>query len=176
MDSAIRLRISYKGVNLDLFASLLPNIIDKKFVITFRLIAHLRTNPCGHPKRPVFELVIQTLKSALDRLDRRSRPILHSDQGWQYKMLPYRKMISKYGLTQSMSRKGNCFDNAAIESFFGTLKAEFFRLTEFDSIEQLDAGVHDYIRYYNHERIKLKLNGLSPVDSRSQFATQSASL
>ena len=91
-------------------------------------------------------------------------------------MLPYRKMISKYGLTQSMSRKGNCFDNAAIESFFGTLKAEFFRLTEFDSIEQLDAGVHDYIRYYNHERIKLKLNGLSPVGYRSQFATQSAIL
>ena len=88
-------------------------------------------------------------------------------------MLPYRKMISKYGLTQSMSRKGNCFDNAAIESFFGTLKGEFFRLTEFDSIEQLDAGVHDYIHYYNHERIKLKLNGLSPVDYRSQFATQS---
>ncbi|MBY0475815.1 MAG: IS3 family transposase [Nitrosomonas sp.] len=69
-------------------------------------------------------------------------------------MLPYRKMISKYGLTQSMSRKGNCFDIAAIESFFGTLKAEFFRLTEFDSIEQLDAGVHDYIRYYNHEADK----------------------
>lgn len=118
---------------------------------------------CHTSKRPVFELVIQTLKSALDRLDRRSRPILHSDQGWQYKMLPYRKMISKYGLTQSMSRKGNCFDNAAIESFFGTLKAEFFCLTEFDSIEQLDAEVHDYIRYYSHERIKLKLNGLSPV-------------
>lgn len=74
---------------------------------------------CHTSKRPVFELVIETLKNALDRLDRRSRPILHSDQGWQYKMLPYRKMISKCGLTQSMSRKGNCFDNAAIESFFG---------------------------------------------------------
>ncbi len=131
---------------------------------------------CHTSKRPVFELVIQTLKSALETLDRGSRPILHSDQGWQYKMLPYRKMISQYGLTQSMSRKGNCFDNAAIESFFGTLKAEFFHLTEFDSIEQLDAEVHDYIRYYNHERIKLKLNGLSPVDYRSQFATQSAIL
>ena len=89
-------------------------------------------------------------------------------------MLPYRKMISKYGLTQSMSRKGNCFDNAAVESFFGTLKAEFFHLTEFDSIEQLDAEMHDYIHYYNHERIKLKLNGLSQVDYPSQFATKSA--
>src|SRR5665648_477868 len=54
---------------------------------------------CHTSKRPVFELVIQTLKSAFDRLDKRSRPILHSDQGWQYKMRPYRKMISKYGLT-----------------------------------------------------------------------------
>ena len=91
-------------------------------------------------------------------------------------MLPYRKMIAQYGITQSMSWKSDCFDNTAIESFFGTLKGEFFRLTEFDSIEQLDAGVHDYIHYYNHERIKLKLNGLSPVDYRSQFATQSAIL
>ncbi len=67
-----------------------------------------------------------------------------------------------------MSRKGNCFDNAAIESFFGTLKAEYFHLERPDSIDTLEAGVHDYAYYYNHERIKLRLQGLSPVDYRSR--------
>jgi putative transposase len=81
-------------------------------------------------------------------------------------MGPYRAMLARYGLTQSMSRKGNCFDNAAMESFFGTLKAEFFHLAKIDDITQLEAGVHDYIRYYNHERIKLGLQGLSPVTYR----------
>ena len=75
-------------------------------------------------------------------------------------------MLTRYGITQSMSRKGDCYDNAAIESFFGTLKAEFFHLTRFDSVAQLEAGVHDYIGYYNHERIKLGLQGLSPVEYR----------
>lgn len=65
-----------------------------------------------------------------------------------------------------MSRKGNCFDNAAIESFFGTLKAEYVHLAAPDSLDALEAGVHDYVHYYNHERIKLKLQGLSPVQYR----------
>ncbi len=72
------------------------------------------------------------------------------------------------GLTQSMSRKGNCLDNAAMESFFGTLKAEFFHLNRFESIEPLQAGIRQHICYYNHHRIKLKLKGLSPVQYRAQ--------
>ena len=67
-----------------------------------------------------------------------------------------------------MSRKGNCLDNAAMESFFGTLKSEFFYLNRFDSLEQLQAGIRQYIHYYNHHRIKLKLKGLSPVQYRTQ--------
>ena len=81
-------------------------------------------------------------------------------------MLPYREMLVNNGVKQSMSRKGNCFDNAVIESFFGTLKVEYFHLAEIDSLDALEAGVHDYIHYYNHERIKLGLQGLSPVDYR----------
>ncbi|WP_043288344.1 IS3 family transposase, partial [Pseudomonas taiwanensis] len=69
---------------------------------------------------------------------------------------------------QSMSRKGNCLDNAAMESFFGTLKSEFFYLKRFESVEQLKAGLEEYIHYYNHDRIRLKLNGLSPVSYRTQ--------
>ncbi len=119
-------------------------------------------------RRPVFELVSCTIKAALPRFA--TGLILHSDQGWQYKMQPYRAMLARYGVTQSMSRKGNCFDNAAIESFFGTLKAEFFHLAKFDNLAQLEVGVRDYIRYYNHERIKLGLQGLSPIEFRLRNA------
>jgi putative transposase len=83
---------------------------------------------------------------------------------------PYRAMLAHRGVTQSMSRKGNCLDTAVIESFFGTLNAEFFHLAEFDSVAQLEAGVHDYIRYYNYERIKRGLQGLSPVEYRLRNA------
>lgn len=117
-------------------------------------------------RRPVFELVSGTIRAALSRSEGDMKLTVHSDQGWHYKMQPYRAMLVQRGVTQSMSRKGNCFDNAAIESFFGTLKAEYFHLATLDGLESLEAGVHDYIRYYNHERIKLGLQGLSPVEYR----------
>ncbi|MEM5300280.1 IS3 family transposase, partial [Burkholderia sp. JPY481] len=63
----------------------------------------------------------------------------------------------------------NCYDNAAMESFFGTLKAEFFYLNKFDNLDELEVGIKDYIRYYHHDRIKLKLQGMSPVKYRTQF-------
>ena len=117
-------------------------------------------------RRPVFELVSSTLRAALSRTACTAQLIVHSDQGWHYKMQPYRAMLAQRGVKQSMSRKGNCFDNAAMESFFGTLKAEYFHLAAPSSIDALEAGVHDYVKYYNHERIKLRLNGLSPVQYR----------
>lgn len=119
-------------------------------------------------RRPCFELVSGMVKKAISRLGGSDRPLLHSDQGWQYQMAAYRQTLVTHGLQQSMSRKGNCLDNAAMESFFGTLKSEFFRLNRFASIEQLQAGLRNYIHYYNHERIRLKLHGLSPVQFRTQ--------
>lgn len=119
-------------------------------------------------RRPMFKLVGDMLKKALARLSPSEQPILHSDQGWQYQQTQYRRMLADRSVTQSMSRKGNCLDNAAMESFFGTLKAEFFHLNRFESIDQLQAGIRQYIRYYNHDRIKLKLKGLSPVQYRAQ--------
>lgn len=117
-------------------------------------------------RRPVFELVSGTLEAALSRTRCTRQLIVHSDQGWHYKMLPYRAMLARREVKQRMSRKGNCFDNASIESFFGTLKAEYFHLAAPSSIDALEAGVHDYVHYYNHERIKLGLQGLSPVAYR----------
>lgn len=119
-------------------------------------------------RRPDFALVSTMLQQALSRLSGPDKPLLHSDQGWHYRMPAYRRQLAQQGLTQSMSRKGNCLDNAAMESFFGTLKSEFFYLEQFDSVEQLQQGLHRYIHYYNHDRIKLKLKGLSPVQYRTQ--------
>jgi transposase InsO family protein len=112
--------------------------------------------------------VIQRLDGLLSNHE---KPLLHSDQGWQYQMSAYRRMLEQRGLTQSMSRRANCHDNAAMESFFGTLKSEFFRLNTFESIDALKAGIKQYIHYYNHKRIKLKLKGLSPVMYRTQPST-----
>lgn len=119
-------------------------------------------------QRPLFPLVGNMLKKALAKLGGKEAPLLHSDQGWQYQMPAYRRQLSDHGLVQSMSRRGNCLDNAAMESFFGTLKSEFFYLNKFASIEQLQQGLRSYIHYYNHDRLKLKLKGLSPVQYRIQ--------
>ena len=108
------------------------------------------------------------LKKAYTRLGNSDKPMMHSDQGWHYQIPAYRALLAQKGITQSMSRKGNCLDNAAMESFFGTLKSEFFYLNKFQSVDELQAGLDNYIHYYNHERIKLKLKGLSPVQYRSQ--------
>lgn len=119
-------------------------------------------------KRPAFTLISGMLEKAFSKLQQKDAPILHSDQGWQYQLSQYQHLLKTRNLTQSMSRKGNCLDNAAMESFFGTLKSEYFHLNTFNSIDQLRAGVAKYIEYYNHDRIKLKLKGLSPVQYRNQ--------
>lgn len=117
--------------------------------------------------KPV-QIVDEMLQRAVKRLRHKDKPVLHSDQGWQYQMPSYQRLLSKYGVVQSMSRKGNCLDNAAMESFFGTLKAEFFYLQRFTSIDELRNGLKGYIEYYNRDRITLKLKGLSPVEYRTQ--------
>lgn len=119
-------------------------------------------------KRPAFELVTKMLEKAFCRLQSEDRPMLHSDQGWQYRMSAYRHLLEERQVSQSMSRKGNCLDNAVVESFFGTLKSELFHLERFDSVEHLQMELDDYIHYYNHDRIRLKLGGMSPVEYRTQ--------
>ncbi len=120
-------------------------------------------------RRPTFNLVKTMLVKALVKLHLDEKPLIHSDQGWQYRMSRYQKILSQYGLSQSMSRKGNCYDNAAMESFFGTLKSECFHHRTFKSLTQLEKTLHEYIHYYNHDRIKLKLKGLSPIQYKNRF-------
>ena len=77
--------------------------------------------------------------------------------------------MQQKGIVQSISRKGNCLDNAVIENFFGILKSELFYLKKYDSILQLKQEINEYIKYYNNDRIKLNLNGMSPIQYRAHF-------
>ena len=108
------------------------------------------------------------LLQAVEKLPRNANLILHSDQGIYYQMPSYQRLLAKNRFSQSMSRKGNCLDNAAMESFFGRMKTECFHGKSFTSIDELEKVINDYVRYYNEERIQLKLKGLSPIQYRKQ--------
>ncbi|GGE37832.1 hypothetical protein GCM10011391_15790 [Pullulanibacillus camelliae] len=81
-------------------------------------------------------------------------------------MKQYRHALKERGITQSMSRKGNCYDNAVIENFFGIMKSEFLYLKEFESIDHFKQELEKYMDYYNNKRIKAKLKGKSPIQYR----------
>ncbi len=85
--------------------------------------------------------------------------ILHSDQGWHYQHAAYQKSLKKHGITQSMSRKGNCLDNAMMENFFGLMKSELLYPGKYTSAEVFKKDL----------MVKLRLNGMSPVQYRTQF-------
>ena len=118
--------------------------------------------------RPVLSMVTSMLDKALAQLPAKTNLILHSDQGWQYQHKAYQRMLNAKHIHQSMSRKGNCLDNAIIENFFGLLKSELLYLQSFDSVDHFKAELADYLHYYNNKRIKAKLKGLPPVVHRQQ--------
>ena len=117
---------------------------------------------------PNLLMVTTMLEQAVKILPEKHNLILHSDQGWHYQHKQYRKLLEENGITQSMSRKGNCYDNAAMESFFGHLKSELLYLQEFESVEHFKRELIAYIDYYNNKRIKAKLKGLPPALHRQQ--------
>ena len=120
-------------------------------------------------ERPVFNQVVMMLNKAFKTIPNNTNLILHSDQGWQYQMKQYQHLLQQKGIKQSMSRKGNCLDNAIIENFFGVLKSELFYLKKYKSIDQLKQEIEEYINYYNNERIKSNLNKMSPIKYRAHY-------
>jgi len=118
--------------------------------------------------RPVLSMVTTMLDKAFEQLPNGTNLILHSDQGWHYQHKQYQRMLNTKGIRQSMSRKGNCLDNAVIENFFGLLKSELLYLQKFDSIDQFKTELINYLDYYNNRRIKAKLKGLPPAIHRQQ--------
>ncbi|WP_155591239.1 IS3 family transposase [Lysinibacillus cavernae] len=123
-------------------------------------------------KRPTLDFVMGSLKQALLIIHERVeyRTTIHSDQGWHYQHHSWVKTIKQNKVFQSMSRKGNCLDNAVFENFFGLLKSELLYIQEFESIVHFKRELELYIEYYNHKRIKGKLKGLSPIQYRIQSA------
>lgn len=119
-------------------------------------------------KHPSFRLVTDMIEQAFQKIPDGSDLILHSDQGWQYQMKPYQRMLKAKGIRQSMSRKGNCLDNAVMENFFGILKSELLYVQDFRSLDHFVVELIDYLDYYNNRRIKAKLKGLSPALHRQQ--------
>ena len=116
---------------------------------------------------PDLKMVMDMMYSAKRKIKDTNGVMLHSDQGWHYQHMQYQQTLKKYGITQSMSRKGNCLDNAVMENFFGIMKSELLYLQQFSDMEVFKRELRKYINYYNNDRIKLKLNGKSPVQYRT---------
>ena len=119
--------------------------------------------------RPDLKMVMDMMHSAKRKIKDTSGVMLHSDQGWHYQHMQYQQTLKKFGITQSMSRKGNCLDNAVMENFFGIMKSELLYLQQFSDMEVFKRELRKYINYYNNDRIKLKLNGKSPVQYRTLY-------
>lgn len=108
------------------------------------------------------------LTQAFKKFPEISGLIMHSDQGWQYQHESYRKALKDHGIVQSMSRKGNCYDNCIMETFFGRMKNEMFYgyEKEYKSFEMFKEAVSEYMDYYNNKRIQAKSKWMPPTKCR----------
>ncbi len=118
---------------------------------------------------PNLEQIREMLKGLFEKLPADAKPIFHSDQGWQYQHAEYQRLLSEHNITQSMSRKGNCMDNGAMENFFGRLKVEMFYGENFESVNAFIDELKKYIYYYNNERPHETLGVMPPMKYRKQY-------
>ena len=119
---------------------------------------------------PNFEQVADMFKKALENNKSVKGLIFHSDQGWQYRNKRWQQMLKQNGIIQSMSRKGNCYDNGIMESFFGVLKNEMFYDFENDykTFDDLKCAIDEYIHFFNYERLKSRIGYMSPIDYKNK--------
>jgi len=137
--------VAYLAVIMDLFS---------RRVVGWALAEHMRT-----------ELVETALEMALGARVPQAGMLHHSDRGCQYASLAYRERLAELGIRVSMSRTGDCYDNAVVESFFGTLKQELVHDARWASYAEARAAIHDYIEvFYNRKRLHSRLGYLSPAD------------
>ena len=107
-----------------------------------------------------------SLAQALDSRDFGKKLLVHTDQGVQYQHQSWKNLLEEHGAVQSMSRKGNCYDNAVMENFFGHLKSEMFHGERFRDLEELKAEIEAYIDWYNTNRRQGRLKGMTPMEYR----------
>ena len=117
---------------------------------------------------PNLQQIREMLNGLFDKLPLDAKPIFHSDQGWQYQHAEYQRLLKEHNIIQSMSRKGNCMDNGAMENFFGRLKVEMFYGEHFQTVDEFINCLKVYIDYYNNDRIITKLK-MSPVNYRTHL-------
>lgn len=188
LKSKIRIKKQYFGVSESCKS---PNILNRNFITDMPKnklstdVTYLKINGSRYYLSVVLDLFNNEvcgyeiskhndLGLVLNSLSRSNIPItnniiLHSDQGHQYTSHAYTNTLLNLGITKSMSRKGNCLDNACIESFFGHLKSESIYLDMPKSYEDLKATIKNYIDYYNNDRIQLRLNKMTPIEYRRHY-------
>ena len=115
------------------------------------------------------QLVMNTIEDALKN-NPGATPIIHSDRGFQYTSNSYYQLKETYGFEVSMSRPGKCLDNQPIESFWGTLKAEYYSRRQFETFSELIQGIEGYINFYQNKRYVPKFDGLTPLEYRKKSA------
>ncbi len=140
-----------------LYLSAIKDLYDG-FIVSYRMGTEQTVN-----------LVTTTIQDALKKEKVANGLALHSDQGFQYSSHAYFRLTQDYAITPSMSRRGNCLDNACMENFFGMLKTEWLQRQKFASLAEATEAVDEYIHYYNYERCQLKTK-LTPFQKRCQFA------
>jgi putative transposase len=143
-----------------LFLAIVLDLASRK-LIGYALADHMRT-----------ELALEALKRAAWSRKPREGFLFHSDQGSQYTSAAFRSALADFGGRASMSRRGNCWDNAPSESCFGSLKMERVYGARYATIEDAKADVLDWIRWYNTERLHSSLNFLSPIEFESRMRSE----
>lgn len=112
-------------------------------------------------------MVIDNLKQAINKENDLTGLIIHPDQGVLYQAHRFRNLLKENNIEQSMSRRGNCYDNAVMESFFATLKCEFVYINKFKTTDEFKYKLEKYIDFYNNYRIKA--NGLTPMQEKQIY-------
>ena len=142
-------------------------VIKKLYLDPFLDIFNSEVLSYGISQTPSAVSVLSAQKQAIEiTSDCPCRRTFHSDRGWAYQMPAYAYVLKNNRIFQSMSRKGNCYDNAVMENFFGILKQEMYYGITYDSFDELKNAIEKYIKYYNEKRIKEKLGWMSPMEYR----------
>jgi putative transposase len=115
---------------------------------------------------PTTKFTSQSLASVLEGRTFNKKLLVHTDQGFHYQHASWKDLITEHDAVQSMSRKGNCYDNAVMENFFGHLKSEMFYGEHFTSLDHLRSEIDSYIHWYNTKRRQKRLKGMTPMQYR----------
>lgn len=119
------------------------------------------------------ELVFRTFDIACQEYPD-AKPIFHSDRGFQYTTKTFKKKLDDAGMVQSMSRVSRCIDNGPMEAFWGMLKSEMYYLKKFNSYDELETAIIEYIDYYNNHRYQKRLSSMTPMEYRQHLMNQVA--